>query len=463
MTRIKIPSRRTRFTAVDGPDGWWPTPEPPHRINQIYLEPVLFKAASESRGLKIHSECRFERYTQDEHGVIADIVDEASGWTKRISAKYLVGCDGGSSRVRKSLGAAFHGDAVVQRVQSTFIRARELIDLISGIPAWAMFSLNPRRSGNVYAIDGKELWLIHNYLSDEEVDFESIDRRLSIRSILGVGPEFDYEILSTEDWIGRRLIANKFRDRRVFICGDAAHIWAPYAGYGMNAGIADAENLAWLLGAHLQGWATEAILNAHEAERLPITEQVSHFAMQHAYAIGAQRRSVPPHIEELSAAGDAARAIAGKSAYELNVQQYCCAGLNFGYFYANSPIIPAHGSVPPAYTMGGYTASSVPGCRTPHLWLKHRSSLYDVHGAGYALLRFDPLVSVDALMLAARKRGVPLQLVDIDPALRGDVYEHSLVLSRPDLHVAWRGDTVPADVSALIERIRGAMQSESVR
>ena len=74
------------------------------------------------------------------------------------------------------------------------------------------------------------------------------------RSILGVGPEFHYEVLSKEDWFGRRLIANKFREGRVFIAGDAAHIWVPYAGYGMNAGIADATNLSWLLAAHLNVW-----------------------------------------------------------------------------------------------------------------------------------------------------------------------------------------------------------------
>ena len=88
-------------------------------------------------------------------------------------------------------------------------------------------------------------------------------------------------MVSKEDWIGRRLVADTFRDRRVFICGDAAHLWVPYAGYGMNAGIADALNLSWLLGARLAGWAPESILDAYQAERQPITAQVSHFAMDH--------------------------------------------------------------------------------------------------------------------------------------------------------------------------------------
>src|SRR5262249_55922464 len=156
------------------------------------------------------------------------------------------------------------------------------LGLSKQVPAWATFSLNPHRSGNVYAIDGRENWLIHNYLKPDEEDFDAVDRDWAIRTILGVDKTFAYEVISKEDWIGRRLVADKFRDRRVFICGDAAHLWVPMAGYGMNAGIADAANLAWLLAAHLKGWAPVDILDAHEQERLPITEQVSHFAMNHA-------------------------------------------------------------------------------------------------------------------------------------------------------------------------------------
>jgi 2-polyprenyl-6-methoxyphenol hydroxylase-like FAD-dependent oxidoreductase len=104
------------------------------------------------------------------------------------------------------------------------------------------------------AIDGRERWLIFNHIRPDELDFDAVDRDWAIRAILGVGLEFCYETLSKEDWYGRRLIASKFREARVFLAGDAAHIWAPYAGYGMNAGIADAVNLLWLLAAQLNGW-----------------------------------------------------------------------------------------------------------------------------------------------------------------------------------------------------------------
>jgi len=463
LSRIPIPCRRDRYTARGGPDTWWPTPEPPHRINQIYLEPVLFAHAKGVEGLTLLNRVVVEAYSQDEDGVTATghRLDDRSPVTFR--AKYLVGCDGSRSWVRKAIGAQLSGTAVVQRVQSTYIKAPSLLELSGQTPAWATFSLNPRRSGNVYAIDGRENWLIHNYLKPGEEDFDAIDRDWAIRTILGVDDSFTYEIISKEDWIGRRLVADKFRDRRVFICGDAAHLWVPMAGYGMNAGIADAVNLSWLLAAHLNGWAPVDILDAHEKERLPITEQVSHFAMNHAIALSKQRGDVPDCIDDNTPEGAEARAKLGKLAYDLNVQQYCCGGLNFGYFYDHSPIIAYDGQPQPIYGMADFTPSTVPGCRTPHVWLDDGSSLYDALGPDYTLLRFDPSVAVSDVLEAARERRVPLRLLDVVSEEAAKVYDHALVLCRPDQHVAWRGDSAPTDPLALIDLVRGGKAASPAR
>jgi 2-polyprenyl-6-methoxyphenol hydroxylase-like FAD-dependent oxidoreductase len=456
LARIPIPCRRDRYTATGGPDTWWPTPEPPHRINQIYLEPILFDYAAAMPGLRVLNRTRLVGFTQDERGVTATAESLDGGGRIEIACDYLVGCDGARSAVRRAIGAAFHGDAVVQRVQSTYIRAPALLGRMPAGPAWATFSLNPQRSGNMYAIDGRETWLVHNYLRPEETDFEAVDRDACLRAILGVGRDFVYEVLSKEDWIGRRLVADRFRDRRVFICGDAAHIWVPMAGYGMNAGIADAANLSWMLAGVLRGWAAPALLDAHEAERLPITEQVSRHAMDHATALAKQRGAVPAEVEAPGPEGDAARDAVGRAAYALNVNQYCCGGLNFGYFYDASPIIAYDGEEAPAYGMYDFTPSTVPGCRTPHLWLRDGRSLYDATGPGHTLLRLDPRAEVEGLVRAAEMRGVPLSVLDVDSEDAPALYPRRLVLSRPDWHVAWRGDAEPADPLALVDLIRGA-------
>lgn len=457
LARVPIPCRRDRYTSQEGPDTSWPTPEPPHRINQIYLEPILFGHARSREGITILNRVEFERLEQDEAGVTATGRDLDSGEEVRVAARYLVGCDGGRSEVRHQIGSRLQGDAVIQRVQSTHIRAPKLLAMLTTTPAWGNISLNPRRSGTVYAIDGRETWLVHNYLREGEADFDAVDRDWAIRAILGVGDDFEYEVISREDWFGRRLVADQFRDRRVFICGDAAHLWVPYAGYGMNAGLADAANLAWLLAANINGWGAAAILDAYERERLPITEQVSHFAMNYAHAAAKQRRAVPPEIEDETPEGEAARAALGRATYDLNVQQYCAAGLNFGYYYDNSPLIAYDGEQQPPYMMGSFTPSTVPGCRTPHLWLRDGRSLYDALGPEYTLLRFDAGVEVGALLAAAGERGVPLQLLDVDAEGAGAVYREKLVLSRPDQHIAWRGDVVPEDAMGLVDRVRGAV------
>ena len=450
--RIKIPCRRDRYTVKDGPDGWWPTPEPPHRINQIYLEPVLVECAAAMPNLRYLNRIKVLGFQQTDELVTAEAQDLDTGEMLLITADYLIGCDGPSSAIRHQINARFTGDAMLGRIQSAYIRAPTLVRRMRAEPAWSTQSLNPRRSANMFAVDGRETWLIHNYLRADETDFATVDRDRCIRQILGVGPDFEYQVLTQEDWIGRRLLADKFRDRRVFICGDAAHIWVPFAGYGMNAGIADAMNLSWMLAGVLQGWAEPAILDAHEAERWPITEQVSRYAMNTAASLARARAEVPASIEDEGPEGDAVRERFGRTVYELNVPQYCCGGLNFGYFYDRSSIIAYDGEAAPPYSMYDYTPSTSPGCRTPHVWLRDGRSLYDAMGAGFTLLRFDRTAAMDALVGAATKRNVPLAVLDVEAS---PPYAHKLVLSRPDQHVAWRGNAAPDDAMALVDLIRG--------
>jgi 2-polyprenyl-6-methoxyphenol hydroxylase-like FAD-dependent oxidoreductase len=188
ITRIPIPCRADRYTATECPDADWPTPEPPHRINQIYLEPVLFEHLEAMPAARILSATTYTDFIESGDGVVARATD-AHGKAIEIACAYLVGCDGGRSGVRKAIGATLSGDVALQHVQSSYIRAPRLLPMLrekGGVPAWASFSLNPEQSGNVYAIDGRETWLVHVYLKPGVTDFEAIDRDRPIQSSLPI-------------------------------------------------------------------------------------------------------------------------------------------------------------------------------------------------------------------------------------------------------------------------------------
>ena len=343
--------------------------------------------------------------------------------------------------MRHGIGAELAGIPVYQRVQSTYFRAPKLKSLLPGEPAWMYLAFNPRRCGTMMAIDGEETWLIHNFLYNDEPDYDSVDRDWAIRNIIGAPPDFEYEIISKEDWIGRRLVADRFQHGRVFIAGDAAHLWIPHAGYGMNAGIADAASLSWMLAAVLNGWAEPALLDAYQAERQPITDQVSRFAFTMAKQISQQRREISADIERDDAVGEATRApdrsgglrslrsaaVLRRSEFRLLLRRFAGDRLRrrgaAGLFDGLVRIVLGAG-LPRAALLARAT-----GARS-----MTRSA------TGYGLMRFDRASTVDGLVAAAKRRGVPLTVLDVDDAEAAALYARKLVLVRPDRHVAWRGD-----------------------
>lgn len=456
LTRIRIPARQDRFTSSGYADSGWPTPEPPHRCNQTYWEPILQRHVLQSPRITVLYDTVVEEVDQDENGVSAVCRSLVTGDSLSLEADYLVGCDGGTSLVRKTIGANFEGQSVISGTRSIYIRSNEVNAVRTVGAAWMTWFVNPSAFGCMVAMNGTDLWGFHFFLPAGPPAFDRVDPVKSVRAAMG--REFDFEIVSTDDWFGRRLVADRFHDRRIFICGDAAHIWIPMAGYGMNAGIADAMNLSWMLGAVVNGWGEPGLLEAYEAERQPVTEQVSQQVMRIALEnLDTDLvRNVPPELLDEGPEGEALRARVGRVMYDANVGQFACLGLNFGTFYDRSPVVAYDGEEAPPYGLSSYTPTTVPGCRTPHVWLDDGTSLYDAMGTGYTLLRLDPSIDVSALQAAAARRRVPLELLDLSPSEAGDIYRHKLVLSRPDQHVAWRGDAPPEDPVALIDLIRGA-------
>jgi len=199
------------------------------------------------------------------------------------------------------------------------------------------------------------------------------------------------------------------------------------------------------LTAQLEGWADPQALLAYEKERHPITEQVSRFAMNHAHAMSQRRRQIPDNLEEDSSEGQVARQTFGQDLYDLNVQQYCCAGLNFGYYYDQSPVMVYDDERAPDYSMGSFVPSTVPGCRAPHFWLADGQSVYDALGPAYTLFCFKQAVSSDVLALQSQAHALKMPLTVLDVSDVSDLpreYMHALVLLRSDAHTVWRGNSL---------------------
>ena len=451
IVRIAQPSRAERHLG-GFPDSDWLTPEPVVRVSQIYLEPILEARMRSLPNVTVLNETTVERYEQAESGVTT-YARRDDGTEVVLASRFLAGCDGGRSTIRKAMGVDLVGDAELGRTRTTLVWTADILPLFGQRrPAWMSWIVNEQVRGNVIAINGSDLWLLHRSVPGG--DFGAVDFDASIQALLGADRPIAYEVVHHEDWVGRRLVAERFRDGNVFIAGDAAHLWVPYAGYGMNAGIADGVELAWLFAAVLDGWGPAQILDVYEAERQPITDQVSRLAMdivlQNAVALA--DRPPTPELADPGPVGQELRAVIGPVLRDLNVPQFAPEGLNFGYFYDTSPIITYDGATQPDYTMGEATPSTVPGCRMPHFDVDGVPVL-DRLGPGYTLIRFDAGIDVSALVAAAADAGVPLIVVDADRPTEPPVFEHPLLLVRFDQHVGWRGHQLP-DAAALIDRLR---------
>ncbi|MFI1094853.1 FAD-dependent monooxygenase [Streptomyces sp. NPDC020917] len=424
--RIDLPSARDVLDGVGR--GGWPTPEPQHRISQLFLEPILERHARTLPGLTLERGTRLVELRQDDDHVEA--VVETGGARRTLTCAYVVGCDGAHSTVRRQLGIRYEGVDAIQQFVSTFLRSPELGRLAARDRAWTYWTYG-RRIASLIAIDGDALWLNH-VAFDPDHDTEAEDPEELLRE--AVGQPVEHEVLGVVRWTGRRLVAQRYRTGRVFLAGDAAHIWIPVGGFGMNAGIQDAATLGWMLAAVRHGWAPPELLDAYERERKPVGEQ---FARAVGAAAGRSFAQFPPDIHLPGPAGERARAdFAGRLAV-TEPHRYSPDGFSFGYHYADSPLV-AGGEQQDAITMGDYLQRARPGFRLPHVWLDDDRSVLDVLGPGFTLLRTDPGTAVTSWTSAARALGIPLAVVDL-PARWPDRYPAELLLVRPDQHVAWMG------------------------
>ncbi len=452
LARLRMPSASEAMRRVGQAPATDQVPEPIHRANQMYVERFLFGHAKTRPNIVMRFGWRVGSFEQDADGVRLAAVREPDGTTQTWRARYLVGCDGGRSLVRRSLGIRFRGEAGIEqryfggRMFSTYLRAPALYrDFLGARRAWQYWAVNPDIRSSLIAVDGSDHFLFRTLASEPDKPPDDAVVAHAMRRC--VGTDIAMTIIAHEPWTaGMALVADRFADRRILLAGDAAHLFTPTGGFGMNTGIDDAANLAWKLAAVVQGWGGRELLGSYEIERLPIALRNTEAARQLTENIG--ETDIDPAIEQDTPAGEAARRAAGAMLAGFG-EQFASLGVQLGARYDGSPIIAGDG-VPPPDSLIAYAPTGVPGGRTPHVWVDaertYGSSLYDRLGRGFTLLRLGPRApDVSAMADAAARRDIPLEILDVADAQARDLYGRDLAVIRPDQYVAWRGNHVPAE------------------
>ena len=250
------------------------------------------------------------------------------------------------------------------------------------------------------------------------------------------------------------VVAAGYGRGRVWMAGDSVHQFIPAGGYGMNTGICDAVDHGWKYAAVLEGWGGPRLLESIEAERRPVALRNREASREHMNVRFRIAQAYDPRIHDASAEGAAARESCSRLIAELGNAENEALGIELGYRYRGSLIVWGE-EEEPGWRLLEYVPSTWPGVRAPHLFLEDGSAIFDHFGPWFSLLRFTD-TSVAPLVEAARKRGVPMNLIDIRDVHAREVYERDFVLVMPDQHVAWRGDAMPSDPLAVMDRIRGA-------
>ena len=429
------------------------SPERPQRCNQIWFDPVLRNRAAEYPSVTVRMECRFVSFEESENGVVAELQDLKTGKTEYVTARYLVACCGGRSSIRETLGIEMEGESVLGYPIDIFIRAPELWTHHDKGKAALHFLLGP---GGIWAsfnaVNGNDLWRLTIHGTKTYVDPESLDPEECLAR--AVGTDFPHEIISVIGWTRRELVATQYRAGNVFLAGDCAHMNSPSGGYGMNTGMGDAVDLGWKLAAALEGWGGDNLLTSYNDERRPVAERNVKEATRNSEV---RRFEVPDFIADATPEGEAIRKSLGRQFLEESKRRFGNFGIALGYRYENSPICCPDDGEPPSQDLSLFRQTSYTGCRAPHGWLPDGRSTIDLFGHGFKLLCFgENAPEGGALLEAAAARGVPLEVVRVDDEELGDLYERTLVLVRPDGHVAWRSNEMPVDAYAVIDRVRGA-------
>ncbi len=464
MARLRLPTAAQATQLIRGLGGSWSAAELPHRVSQKFVEVVLRDEAQALPGVDLRYGWELRGFSDTGEGIAAEVapVEAAGGAGATVQARWLVGADGARSGVRARLGIEWEGGSGFKRsfmggrMLAVYLKAPDFYRLNPNDRAWMYVQVHPAQRAFIMSVDGVSEFAFHTQLADDtDVDALTHDdaRALFVRAS---GLDIPIEILSMAPWLaGHALVASRFQQGRVFIGGDAAHLFTPTGGLGYNTAVEDAVNLGWKLAAVLKGQAPPALLDSYSLERKPLAQRNTGYARQFADSIGLF--DAVPELDDDTPAGTQARAVAGEYLNGHVRREFNVPGVTFGGRYDGSPIIVPDGSTPSPDAANSYQPTACPGGRPPHAWLADGRSLFDLFGFEWTLLVLrdaagDAVPATTGFEAAARSLGVDLKVVEPDagqvPGLRV-LYEAPLALIRPDHIVAWRGDSDAAALQAL--------------
>lgn len=424
-------------------------------IPQYTLEKVLKAHAQSLPRVQFRFLTELESFEQDEHSVCATVRPTGGGATQTIACEYLVGADGARSTVRTAIGAKMEGAYGLSRNYNIVFRAPGLAEAHRHGAAIMYWQVNADSPSLIGPMDSGDTWFFMPTGVPDGFKVTDAEAAALIRKATGI--DLPYDIISTDEWVASRLIADRYQDRRALLIGDACHLHPPFGGYGMNMGIADGVDLGWKLAAVLRGWGGPGLVASYEVERRPVHQHVIDEAVANHAVLGKQLTQ--EGSEDDTAAGASLRAQIGAAIYGVKAREFNTLGVVLGSHYRGSPLVAEEDASPPPLpsAVWDFTPTASAGDLAPHAWLADGSSLYDGFGPGYTLLATGGWTAADAAQARqdAAALGMPLHLYQPDNDTLAPLYQARLALIRPDQHVAWRGDSWPHDGKALLRRVCG--------
>jgi len=358
---------RTRIAGCH--DGSLPL-EPYQLVAQNKVEPLLKEVAESTPNVTVRHGCEVTDFDQDDTGVTVTS-RRINGDEVVARASYLVGCDGGVSTVRKRLNIKLEGEGSIRELRQVIFYSPDLFDKIPYGKGRHYSFLDPDESFTIVVQGDRKEFTLHTSLP-EDTDFKAVIARL-------VGYPCDIKILHVLTWRYHLLLAERYRDRRVFLAGDSAHLVIPTGGLGMNTALGDAFDLSWKLAGVTRGWGGPALLESYERERRPVGVHNVACSGWAASGVPIWQSLVKPNVLDDTSEGADVRHEIAKSFRKNHGRMHGMRGAEFGYTYAGSAILDED-SRSEKWDTNVYTPNTRPGARAPHMWLSDGRPLQDVVG-----------------------------------------------------------------------------------